>query len=270
MKRFSAVFAVGLYAELLRPDTRNCLDLPRAALHLFGLIAKRLCMTSRFFRIIRILVILFPSVTFADDFKTANGKEYKNCTVTRVEPDGIVIKFSGGIVKIPFTDLSQDLQQKYHYDPAAAASYAAADAAAQQRFAQEQTEQHQRAAAERAARKRAADEAVTRRNAHILREVRSDPRSFFDQPFTVEGKIDVSDYYNWGYRDAEPTHYSFELRTADGSFNAYMEREGAAALRQRLVENGGAVRGSFTVVVLSNRYRKNSELLLELLAYTVQ
>lgn len=146
-----------------------------------------------------ILLILFASVTFADDFKTVNGKEYKNGTVTRVEPDGIVIKFSGGIAKIPFTDLSPDLQQKYHYDPTAAANYAAADAIARQRFAQEEAGQQQRSAAKGAAPKRAADEAVTRRNAHILREVRSDQRSFLDQPFTVEGKIDVADYYNWGY-----------------------------------------------------------------------
>jgi hypothetical protein len=154
-----------------------------------------------------VVLILFTSVVFADDLKTLNGKEYKNVTVSRVEPDGIVIKFSGGIVKIPFTALSQDLQQKYHYDPAAAASYAAADAAAQQRFAQEQVDQQQRAAAEDASRKRAADEAVTRKNAHILREVRSD-RSFLDKPLNVEGKIELANYYNYGYRDAEPTHDS--------------------------------------------------------------
>src|SRR5438034_7860617 len=107
-----------------------------------------------------ILATLFASIALADDFKTVNGKEYKNATVSRVEPDGIVIKFSGGIVKIPFTELSQDLQEKYHYDPTAAASYAAADAAARQRFAQEQAEQQQRLAAEDAARKRAAGEEV--------------------------------------------------------------------------------------------------------------
>jgi hypothetical protein len=56
--------------------TVTALVLPRAALHLFGLIAKRLCMTPRFFRTILILVILFPSVAFADDFKTA-GKNTK-------------------------------------------------------------------------------------------------------------------------------------------------------------------------------------------------
>ncbi len=33
---------------------------------------------------------------------------------------------STGIIKVPFTDLSRELQQKYHYDPRAAAAYSAA------------------------------------------------------------------------------------------------------------------------------------------------
>ena len=44
-----------------------------------------------------ILLILFASVVFADDFKTVNGKEYKNATVRGVEADGIVVKTKGGI-----------------------------------------------------------------------------------------------------------------------------------------------------------------------------
>jgi hypothetical protein len=37
------------------------------------------------------------SLALADDFKTIDGKEYKKAKVSRVESDGIVIKFSGGI-----------------------------------------------------------------------------------------------------------------------------------------------------------------------------
>src|SRR5438876_5071307 len=105
------------------------------------------------------LILCFGSLAFADDFKTVSGKEYKNATVSRVEPDGIVIKFSGGIVKIPFTALSRELQEKYHYDPAAAAGYGAA----QQRLAQDQAEQQQR---EEAAHKRATAEEVITKNTH--------------------------------------------------------------------------------------------------------
>jgi hypothetical protein len=32
------------------------------------------------------------SLVLAEDFKTVDGKEYKNATVSHVEPDGIVLK----------------------------------------------------------------------------------------------------------------------------------------------------------------------------------
>jgi hypothetical protein len=79
-----------------------------------------------------ILILCFASIALADDFKTTKGKEYKNATVSRVEPDGIVIRFTGGIVKIPFAELSQELQQKYGYNPEAAKQFAADVAQKQQ------------------------------------------------------------------------------------------------------------------------------------------
>jgi hypothetical protein len=39
-------------------------------------------------------MLCFGSLALADDFKTIDGKEYKNATVSRVEPDGLVITFS--------------------------------------------------------------------------------------------------------------------------------------------------------------------------------
>src|SRR5262249_17351435 len=47
--------------------------------------------------IIAVLSALSASFALADDFKTINGKEYKDITVTRVEPDGIVLKGKSGI-----------------------------------------------------------------------------------------------------------------------------------------------------------------------------
>jgi hypothetical protein len=73
----------------------------------------------------------------ADDFKTINGKEYKNVKISRVEPDGIVITFSRGVVKIPFSELSPEIQKKYGYDPQAAAAYAAEENAKQGAVAQQ-------------------------------------------------------------------------------------------------------------------------------------
>jgi len=71
---------------------------------------------------IAILAALSASLALADDFKTNNGKEYKNATVTQVEADGIVVRTKTGISKLYFTELSEDVQKRYHYDPAKAAA----------------------------------------------------------------------------------------------------------------------------------------------------
>ena len=64
-----------------------------------------------------ILVVCFVSLALADDFKTVNGKEYKNVTVSRVEPDGIVLKGKSGISKVYFVELPKDVQERFHYNP---------------------------------------------------------------------------------------------------------------------------------------------------------
>jgi len=46
-----------------------------------------------------ILAALSASLALAQNFQTINGKQYKNASVIHVEPDGITIKFSGGISK---------------------------------------------------------------------------------------------------------------------------------------------------------------------------
>jgi hypothetical protein len=90
-----------------------------------------------------IVTVCSATIALADDFKTIDGKEYKNVKVSRVEPDGVVITFSGGIVKIPFTELPPEIQKKYGYDPQAATTYSAQQseqqaALARQRKADEQ------------------------------------------------------------------------------------------------------------------------------------
>ena len=76
-----------------------------------------------------IFAALSVSLALAHDIKTNSGKVYKNATVSRVEPDGILIRFSGGIVKVPFTDLPEHVRQQYHYDSQKASAYANEQAA---------------------------------------------------------------------------------------------------------------------------------------------
>src|SRR5690348_675279 len=74
-------------------------------------------------------ILCFTSTVLADDVKTLNGKEYKDATVTRVEPDGIVLKTKSGVIKLYFTELPKDLQERFHYDPEKSASYSTEQAA---------------------------------------------------------------------------------------------------------------------------------------------
>ena len=67
---------------------------------------------------VAILAVLFASLAFGDDFKTIDGKEYKNVTVSRLDSDGIVIKTKTGISKIYFVELPKDVQERFHYDSA--------------------------------------------------------------------------------------------------------------------------------------------------------
>jgi hypothetical protein len=60
-------------------------------------------------QILAFLLICFASIALADDFRTTNGKEYKDATVSRVEPDGIVVKTKSGISKVYFTELPNEV-----------------------------------------------------------------------------------------------------------------------------------------------------------------
>ena len=76
-------------------------------------------------KILTVLILCFASLAFADDFKAIDGKEYKSVTVTRIEPDGIVVRTKSGISKIYFVELPKNVQERFHYNAAIAAAYSA-------------------------------------------------------------------------------------------------------------------------------------------------
>src|SRR5213596_2341957 len=87
-----------------------------------------------------IVVVCFASIALADDFKTIDGREYKNAKVSRVEPDGIVLITKSGISKVYFNELPKEVQERFHYDPQKAAAASAEQAASIQQ-ANQQTEE---------------------------------------------------------------------------------------------------------------------------------
>jgi hypothetical protein len=91
---------------------------------------------------VMILAMVLAALQFAvaDGFKTVEGKEYKNVTVKRVEPDGLVLSRKSGISKVYFTELPKDVQQRYGYDAEKAAAYSAEQNAALEQARKQQEE----------------------------------------------------------------------------------------------------------------------------------
>jgi thioredoxin 1 len=79
-------------------------------------------------KILAFLIVCLASVAVADDFRLINGREYKDATVTRVEPDGIVLRTNAGIAKVYFIELPKEDQDRFRYNPAAPAASAAQQA----------------------------------------------------------------------------------------------------------------------------------------------
>ena len=64
-----------------------------------------------------ILAVLSASLALGEDFKTVNGKLYKDATISRVEADGIVLRTKTGISKVYFIELPKDVQERFHPRP---------------------------------------------------------------------------------------------------------------------------------------------------------
>ena len=105
-------------------------------------------------KILTLFILCFTSAAVAEDFTTVNGKEYKEATVTRVDPDGIVVKTKSGITKVYFTELPRQVQERFHYDSAKAASYSSEQTANYTAY-QKQQEETQRQQAEADAKNKA-------------------------------------------------------------------------------------------------------------------
>jgi hypothetical protein len=99
-------------------------------------------------KLFTILLLSFAVAALSEDFKTVNGKEYKDATVTRVDPDGVVVKTKSGITKVYFTELPKDVQEQFHYDSGKAAAYSAEQTANYTAYQkqQDETQRQQQAA----------------------------------------------------------------------------------------------------------------------------
>ncbi len=131
-----------------------------------------------------ILIVCFTSVALADDFKTIDGKEYKNATISRVEADGILLITKSGITKVYFTELPKEVQERFHYDAAQAAQFTTAQqavieesnaaVAAQQ---QQEAEERERRAGEIAQQQQQVEEQQRQADATLVRQQQQWPQA---------------------------------------------------------------------------------------------
>ncbi len=110
-------------------------------------------------KLFTILLLSCAAAAFSEDFKTINGKEFKDATITRVEPDGIVVKTKSGMSKVYFAELPKEVQERFHYDPQQASTYSAEQAANYAAY------QHQQADAQRQR-----EEAAAKNNAILAQQ----------------------------------------------------------------------------------------------------
>jgi hypothetical protein len=64
-----------------------------------------------------ILALLPATFSLTQDFKTISGKFYKDATIIRVETDGIVLRIKSGIVKLYFSELPKEVQERFQHEP---------------------------------------------------------------------------------------------------------------------------------------------------------
>jgi hypothetical protein len=93
-------------------------------------------------KVLTVFILCFTSSAFADDFTTVNGKEYKDATVSRVDPDGIVVKTKSGVTKVYFAELPKEVQERFHYDSQRAAAFSAQQSADYAAYQKQQDETH--------------------------------------------------------------------------------------------------------------------------------
>lgn len=104
-----------------------------------------------------------------------------------------------------------------------------------------------------------------------LCEARTEQVELLDQPFQIEGAIDLATYHKFGYEGTEQSHQSFIIRNGKDWCHAFMDRSKADELRRQLQGSGVPLNGVFTVVLQSRRVPEfRSEVLVELLDARLQ
>ena len=98
-----------------------------------GALRPRLGRRGRVFRFAGVMLLVLQLLArpgLALDITTPEGRTYRDCTISEVEPDGLRIIHADGAARIPYEKLPTDLQKRY-FDPVKVAAYREVAAEAQ-------------------------------------------------------------------------------------------------------------------------------------------
>jgi hypothetical protein len=77
--------------------------------------------------IVVVLILFFGLIQTSSaqtyQFTTLDGENYTNSTIKRVDPDGLLVAYPDGVVKLKFKNLPKEVGVKYGYDPTKEASF---------------------------------------------------------------------------------------------------------------------------------------------------
>ena len=179
-----------------------------------------------------------------------NGTTYTNAVIRVVNPLTLSITYDGGVLSLPFENVPKELAVEFEMTQAKSKEY-------RNELARQQADKEARLQKEAVEKIKSLTKTI--------REVETDQRAYLGRPFILNGTLDVSSYYNYGYSNAQGRYYAFRISEGGNTASAYMLKEKAEGVREQLLKVGGVLKGSFTVVIDPNRFDENASLFLELL-----
>jgi hypothetical protein len=182
-----------------------------------------------------------PATPVTGNFRTIYGKEYKDATVSRVEPDGIVLRTKSGIAKVYFVELPKDVQARFHYDAAKAAQFTTVEqtAIAQSNTAvvvqqQQEAQEHQRQAAAIAQQRQQAEEQQRQAEAIAVQQQQRQFEAQQKQDAKFAAQKQAREQHHRGTTGGRGDHWESYRHTFPGG---YEEMSGNARMGHRHSES---------------------------------
>ena len=100
-----------------------------------------------------------------------------------------------------------------------------------------------------------------------IRRIETNQSSYMNQTIELIVKIDLATYYNWGYRNAQKTHFAFSIEDKTGRAYVYGNKNRLNYIREKLLEANGPLICNIQIAISPKRYDAQSgQLIAELLS----